>query len=55
MKRLDFSLHKQFHITEPQYFELRTETFNLFNTPDLRQSGSQTITSSLFGQIRVPR
>jgi hypothetical protein len=52
MKRLDFSLHKQFHITEHKYFELRSETFNLFNTPIFASPASQTITSSLFGQIR---
>jgi hypothetical protein len=51
-KRLDFSLHKQFHITEHKYFELRSETFNLFNTPIFASPASQTITSSLFGQIR---
>src|ERR1017187_3097992 len=43
-KRLDFSLHK--------HFELRSETFNLFNTPIFASPASQTITSSLFGQIR---
>jgi Carboxypeptidase regulatory-like domain/TonB dependent receptor len=52
MKRLDFSLHKQFNITEKKYFELRAETFNLFNTPIFSSPASQTITSSLFGQIR---
>jgi hypothetical protein len=52
MKRLDFSLHKQFNITEKRYFELRAETFNLFNTPIFASPASQTITSSLFGQIR---
>ena len=51
-KRLDFSLHKQFHLTEHKYFELRSETFNLFNTPIFASPASQTITSSLFGQIR---
>jgi hypothetical protein len=52
MKRLDYSLHKQFNITEHKYFELRTEVFNLFNTPIFASPASQTITSSLFGQIR---
>ena len=52
MKRLDFSLHKQFNITEKRYFELRAETFNLFNTPIFASPASQTITSTLFGQIR---
>jgi hypothetical protein len=52
MKRLDFSLHKQFNITEKRYFELRAETFNLFNTPIFASPASQAITSTLFGQIR---
>ncbi|MDE3165392.1 MAG: TonB-dependent receptor, partial [Acidobacteriota bacterium] len=52
MKRLDFSLHKQFNITEQKYFELRGEAFNLFNTPIFNSPASQIITSSLFGQIR---
>ena len=52
MKRLDFSLHKQFNITEKRYFELRAETFNLFNTPIFASPASQTITATTFGQIR---
>ncbi|MBS1855992.1 MAG: TonB-dependent receptor [Acidobacteria bacterium] len=52
MKRLDFSLHKQFNVTEKKYFELRGEAFNLFNTPIFNSPASQIITSSLFGQIR---
>jgi len=52
MKRLDTSLHKQFAVTEHKYFELRAEAFNLFNTPIFSSPASQTITSSLFGQIR---
>ncbi len=52
MKRLDFSLHKQFNISEKKYFELRGEAFNLFNTPIFNSPASQIITSSLFGQIR---
>jgi hypothetical protein len=52
LKRFDYSLHKQFSITEKRYFELRAEAFNLFNTPTFSSPASQTITSSLFGQIR---
>jgi hypothetical protein len=52
MTRFDFSLHKQFNITEKKYFELRAETFNLTNTPIFSSPASQTITSTLFGQIR---
>ena len=50
--RLDLSLAKQFHITEPKYFELRAEAFGLTNTPIFYSPASQTITSTLFGQIR---
>ena len=50
--RIDLSLHKQFNLTEKRYFELRAESFNLFNTPIFQSPASQTITSSLFGQIR---
>ncbi|HKE29299.1 MAG TPA: TonB-dependent receptor [Bryobacteraceae bacterium] len=52
MSRFDLSLSKQFHITEAKYFELRGEAFNLFNTPIFLSPASQTITSTLFGQIR---
>jgi hypothetical protein len=52
MSRFDMSLGKQFHITESKYFELRGEAFNLFNTPIFLSPASQTITSTLFGQIR---
>lgn len=52
MSRFDLSLSKQFHITESKYFELRGEAFNLFNTPIFLSPASQTITSTLFGQIR---
>ncbi len=52
MSRFDMSLGKQFHITESKYFELRGEAFNLFNSPIFLSPASQTITSTLFGQIR---
>jgi len=52
MSRLDLSLSKQFHLTEARFFELRGEAFNLFNTPIFLSPASQTITSTLFGQIR---
>ncbi len=52
MARLDLSLAKQFHITERKYFELRGEAFNLTNSPIFLSPASQTITSTLFGQIR---
>jgi hypothetical protein len=53
MSRLDLSLSKQFHLTEARFFELRGEAFNLFNTPIFASPYSQTITSTLFGQIRA--
>jgi hypothetical protein len=52
MSRLDFSLNKQLHVTEAKYLEWRGEAFNLFNTPIFLSPASQTITSTLFGQIR---
>ena len=52
MTRFDLSLGKKFHVTETKYFELRGEAFNLTNTPIFASPASQTITSSLFGQIR---
>ncbi|HKA02305.1 MAG TPA: carboxypeptidase regulatory-like domain-containing protein [Candidatus Solibacter sp.] len=52
MKRLDLSLHKEFRITEAKRFEIRGEAFNLTNTPIFLSPASQTITSTLFGQIR---
>lgn len=52
MERVDLSVAKQFHISERRYFELRGEAFNLTNTPIFLSPASQTITSTLFGQIR---
>ena len=52
MSRFDFSLHKKFNVTESKWFELRAEAFNLTNSPIFLSPASQTITSSLFGQIR---
>ncbi len=52
MKRFDLSLSKQFHMAERRWFEIRAESFNLTNTPIFSSPASQTITSSLFGQIR---
>jgi hypothetical protein len=52
MSRFDMSLGKKFHMSEQRWFELRAEAFNLTNTPIFLSPASQTITSSLFGQIR---
>jgi hypothetical protein len=50
--RMDLSIAKQFHVTESKYFELRGEAFNLTNTPIFLSPASQSIASTLFGQIR---
>jgi hypothetical protein len=52
MRRFDLSVHKRFPVTESKWFELRAEAFNLTNSPIFSSPASQTITSSLFGQIR---
>jgi hypothetical protein len=52
MSLFSLSLSKDFHITERRFFQLRGEAFNLFNTPVFQSPASQTITSTLFGQIR---
>ena len=52
LTRLDLTLGKKFHLTEKKYFELRGEAFNLTNTPIFLSPASQTISSTLFGQIR---
>ena len=46
------ALGRAFHFGESKWFEVRGETFNLTNTPIFNSPASQTITSSLFGQIR---
>ena len=45
-------LGKKFNIMEHRYIEIRGEAFNLSNTPIFASPASQTISSSLFGQIR---
>jgi len=52
MSRMDLSIAKQFKVTEKKYFEFRLEAFNFTNTPIFLSPASQTITSTLFGQIR---
>jgi len=52
MERVDLSLAKQFHFTEKRFIEFRMEAFNLTNTPIFSSPASQSIQSSLFGQIR---
>jgi hypothetical protein len=47
----NLSLSKRFAVTERTYFELRGEAFNLANTPIFNSPISQTITSSVFGEV----
>ena len=49
---LGLSIAKQFHMTERRYFELRGEAFGVTNTPIFYSPASQSIASSLFGQVR---
>lgn len=50
--QLDFSLFKQFHVTERTYFELRGEFFNIFNHPNFGNSYSTlNFTNANFAQI----
>ena len=50
--RVDLSIAKQFHFTEQKYFELRGEAFGVTNTPIFFSPASQSIASTLFGQVR---
>jgi len=52
MSRFDLSISKDLRVTEHKYFQLRLEAFNLTNSPIFLSPASQTITSTLFGQIR---
>jgi hypothetical protein len=54
IKSLDFSLFKNFHITERIKTEFRAEVFNLTNTPQFSQPNGD-ITSGDFGRIRSTR
>ncbi|MDQ2944411.1 MAG: TonB-dependent receptor [Acidobacteriota bacterium] len=47
----NLSLSKKFPVSERRWFELRGEAFNLANTPVFNSPISQTITSSVFGEI----
>ncbi len=50
--RLDFSLFKQFNITESKTLEVRGEFFNITNHPDFSTpSGTSIATASTFGKI----
>ena len=47
----NLSLGKKFPISEHKWFEIRGEAFNLANTPIFNSPASQTITSSIFGEV----
>ncbi len=50
--RLDFSVFKQFHISETKYLEFRAEFFNLTNTPNFGMPGQTNfLNTKNFGQI----
>jgi hypothetical protein len=51
---LDFSLFKDFRISERVKTEFRTEFYNLSNTPQLSQPNAD-ISSGDFGRIRSTR
>jgi hypothetical protein len=54
--RLDFSVFKQFHITEKTYVEFRGEFFNFTNTPDFAMpSATNYLNTVNFGQITSTR
>jgi hypothetical protein len=46
----DFSLFKNFSVTERQQVQFRAEMFNIFNTPQFSNPGSTTSAASTFGQ-----
>jgi hypothetical protein len=53
---LDFSLFKQFHVTERTYFELRGEFFNIFNHPNFGNNFTTlNFTNANFSQINNTR
>ena len=47
----NLSLSKRFPVTERTYLELRGEAFNLANTPIFNSPISQTISSTVFGEV----
>ncbi|MBZ5607582.1 MAG: TonB-dependent receptor [Acidobacteriia bacterium] len=46
----DFSLFKNFAVTERQQVQFRAEMFNIFNTPQFSNPGSTTSSPATFGQ-----
>ena len=55
-RRFDFSLFKQFKISERVLLEFRTEVFNLTNTPNFQlPSDLNFLDTKYFGQITSTR
>jgi hypothetical protein len=46
----DFSLFKNFKVSERQTLQFRAETFNLFNTPEFSQPGASLASPATFGR-----
>jgi outer membrane receptor protein involved in Fe transport len=55
VKRVDFSLFKNFNLGESKSLQLRGEAFNVFNHTNFNGFSSTNVTSSVFGQINVVR
>src|SRR5208282_696220 len=52
MHRLDFSLFKEFQVTESKTLEFRAEVFNITNTPDFSNTmGTNFTNTTTFGKI----
>ncbi|MBZ5565611.1 MAG: carboxypeptidase regulatory-like domain-containing protein [Acidobacteriia bacterium] len=52
LRETDFSVHKDFPVTESKRLEFRADFINLTNTPIFATVASRNVTSSVFGQIQ---
>lgn len=56
IRRLDFSIFKEFPVTETMHFEFRAESFNLTNTPSFALPGNLNyLNTAQFAQITSTR
>jgi hypothetical protein len=56
IRRLDFSVFKEFPVTERTHFEFRAESFNLTNTPSFALPGNLNyLNTAQFAQITSTR